>query len=235
MMFEGVSHVHAENLVHRDVKLDNFLLACECQGYRGSRLTGRCRSDHVLKISDLGLAKAGNMMFDSSARLTGTLSYVAPERLNIVPGSITPDTYRLADLYGIGLAVWELLHYAKFGKHKRVIEDVVPDENERMLLADAQLMMLISTGRMAPSTTWMAARLRGWFERCVAFDASQRFDSIESALSALKGLERDFMQTLSENIDDDALVTEDGDGYSSSAGSASEVGAVSRLRSARRR
>jgi serine/threonine protein kinase len=228
MMFQGVAHVHISNLVHRDIKMDNFLVACECQGYRGSRLSGQCRRNHVIKISDLGLAKAGNMMFDSSARLTGTLCYVAPERLNIVPGSITPDKYRLADLYGIGLAAWELLYYARFGRAKHVIEDVVPDENERAMLVDAQLVMLISTGRMVPSTIWMMPRLQAWLNRCVAFDAEKRFNSIETALKELMNLEQDFIDAFPGNVDDGFNDSYDHD--SSSAGSAGEVGDVSSLR-----
>ena len=235
MMFQGVAHVHAANLVHRDIKMDNFLVACECQGYRGSQLSGQCRRNHVIKISDLGLAKAGNMMFDSSARLTGTLCYVAPERLDIVPGSITPDKYRLADLYGIGLAAWELLYYAKFGRAKHVIEDVVPDENERRMLVDAQLVMLISTGRMVPSTMWMTPRLQVWLNRCVAFDAEKRFNSIEIALRELMKLEQDFIAAFPGNVDDgfSAALNDD----SSSAGSAGEVGDARSLRrrSTRRR
>jgi serine/threonine protein kinase len=235
MMFQGVAHVHAANLVHRDIKMDNFLVACECQGYRGSQLSGRCRRNHVIKISDLGLAKAGNMMFDSSARLTGTLCYVAPERLNIVPGSITPDKYRLADLYGIGLAAWELLYYAQFGQAKHVIEDVVPDENERQMLVDAQLVMLISTGRMVPSTMWMMPSLQAWLNRCVAFDEGKRFNSIEIALRELMKLERDFIDAFPGNVDYGLNVSYDDD--SSSAGSAGEVGVASSLlrRSTRRR
>ena len=235
MMFQGVAHVHAANLVHRDIKMDNFLVACECQGYRGSQLSGRCRRNHVIKISDLGLAKAGNMMFDSSARLTGTLCYVAPERLDIVPGSITPDKYRLADLYGIGLAAWELLYYAKFGRAKHVIEDVVPDENERRMLVDAQLVMLISTGRMVPSTMWMTPRLQVWLNRCVAFDAEKRFNSIEIALRELMKLEQDFIAAFPGNVDDGFSASLNDD--SSSAGSAGEVGDARSLRrrSTRRR
>jgi len=209
MMMKGVSHVHASKLAHRDIKMENFLISCHCERYAGPHMEGKCRREHIIKISDLGLAKAGNMMFDTSAQLTGTLCYVAPERLNVLPGIITPDSYRLADLYGTGLAIWELLYYATFGEHKRVLEHVVPDEAARRMIPEAQVVMMVSTGRMVPSTEWLPPNIRRWLEKCINFDPKLRFDSLESARRALRDIYRDFIaflpppEALNASDDDD--------------------------------
>lgn len=227
MMCRGVMHVHDSKLAHRDIKLDNFLLSCNCHEYRGSTLRGRCRAHHVIKICDIGYAKSESMMFDSSARITGTLSYVAPERLSLLPTKLTPEVYKKADLYGIGLCAWELLYYAKFGTPKRFIEDVMPDKKERNMLVDAQLVLMISTGRMIPNTDWMSPRVREWVNNCISFEASNRYRSLEEALTALVALRRELLNSLS---DVPAVVPEDScdeadlsDGYDSSNASTEKV------------
>ena len=211
MMMKGVSHVHASKLAHRDIKMENFLISCHCERYAGPHMEGKCKREHIIKISDLGLAKAGNMMFDTSAQLTGTLCYVAPERLNVLPGVITPDSYRLADLYGMGLAIWELLYYATFGEHKRVLEHVVPDEAARRMITEAQMVMMVSTGRMVPSTEWLPPNIRRWLEKCIDFDPKLRFDSLESARRALRDIYHDFITFLPAPLEetDDASSSQD--------------------------
>ena len=198
MVLRGLAHVHAHGVVHRDVKMDNFLIQCpRCSEYRGGRLSDPCRQNHVLKITDLGLSKGENMMFDSSARLTGTLAYFAPERLELVPSGMSPEKYRLSDLYAAGLLVWELLYYAKFGVPKRVVEDVFDlEEEQNASLSDGQIVLKISTGNMTPSLDFIEPRIRSWLEKCIAFDPSARYQSVDEAIKRLRTLGRDFRAML---------------------------------------
>jgi len=201
MVLKGVAHVHAHGMVHRDVKMDNFLIQCShCSEYRGGRLSDRCRRDHVMKISDLGLSKAENMSFDSSARLTGTLAYFAPERLVVVPSGMSPEKYRLCDLYAAGLLVWELLYYAKFGVSKRVVEDVF-DLQQGASLSDGQIVLKISTGAMQPRLDFIEPRIRAWLEKCIAFDPNARYRSVDEAMKRLRTLGRDFRAMLPDEPD----------------------------------
>lgn len=206
MVLRGLAHVHAHGVVHRDVKMDNFLIKCgHCSEYRGGRLSDLCRRNHTMKISDLGLSKEKNMMFDSSARLTGTLAYFAPERLELVPSGMSPEKYRLSDLYAAGLLVWELLYYAKFGVPKRVIEDVFDLEAEQSAsLSDGQIVLKISTGNMKPSLDFIEPRIRSWLEKCIAFDPSARYQSVDEAIKRLRTLGRDFRAMLPEEQPRDA-------------------------------
>lgn len=86
----GLAAIHAAGILHRDLKPENVLI------------TG----DNVVKIMDLGVARAGS----ESSRLTGegmfvgSMRYAAPEQLG---GSGALDGR--ADLYSLGVLLHELL------------------------------------------------------------------------------------------------------------------------------
>lgn len=84
----GLTEIHAANVIHRDIKLDNIKL----------------NADGVLKIFDLGIA---NLDADSASTLhaKGTLIYRAPELYNTPPIAVT----RAADVYAIGIVAWYVL------------------------------------------------------------------------------------------------------------------------------
>jgi serine/threonine-protein kinase len=77
----ALDHAHARGVVHRDVKLSNFLL-----------------DDHrVLHVADFGIASLGTEeTLTSSGHLLGTAAYLAPERALGQPASPASDRYSLA-------------------------------------------------------------------------------------------------------------------------------------------
>jgi serine/threonine-protein kinase len=87
---EGLVHAHERGVIHRDIKPSNLML----------------RSDGVVKVSDMGLARIGWSEADDtgvSKRLLGTADFVAPEQaLN----SKTVDAR--ADIYSLG-CTWYFL------------------------------------------------------------------------------------------------------------------------------
>ncbi|MFG0286552.1 MAG: serine/threonine-protein kinase [Rhodopirellula sp. JB044] len=87
---EGLVHAHERGVIHRDIKPSNLML----------------RSDGVVKVSDMGLARIGWSEADDnqeSKRLMGTADFVAPEQaLN----SKTVDAR--ADIYSLG-CTWHFL------------------------------------------------------------------------------------------------------------------------------
>ena len=80
-MLDAVAFMHGKGVIHRDLKLENFVLAKK----------GDLKS---LNIVDFGLAKALNAR-QKAQHVCGTLSYIAPEAL-------------LAGVYGQGVDVWAL-------------------------------------------------------------------------------------------------------------------------------
>jgi hypothetical protein len=84
----ALDHLHANGVVHRDVKPANVLL-----GRKG-----------VVKLTDLGIAHAaGYSPLTSTGVLLGTTSYIAPEQTR--PGAPTPA----ADIYALAVIAYELL------------------------------------------------------------------------------------------------------------------------------
>lgn len=86
----GLAHAHERGIVHRDIKPSNLLL----------------RSDGVVKVSDLGLARIGfaSLEADQGRRLMGTADYLAPEQ---AIDSKTVDSR--ADIYALGCTLHYLL------------------------------------------------------------------------------------------------------------------------------
>lgn len=86
----GLEHAHQRGIVHRDIKPANLLL----------------RTDGVLKVSDLGLARVGLGEFSEEAnrRLMGTADFVAPEQ---AMNSQNADAS--ADIYSLGCTAFYLL------------------------------------------------------------------------------------------------------------------------------
>ncbi|WCJ21582.1 Protein kinase superfamily protein [Euphorbia peplus] len=82
----GLSYLHSEKIVHRDVKTENMLLD----------------SNRTLKIADFGVARVEAQNPRDMTGETGTLGYMAPEVLNGNPYN------RKCDVYSFGICLWEI-------------------------------------------------------------------------------------------------------------------------------
>ena len=92
----GLTAVHKQKLVHRDIKSSNIMVSLE----DGGAVTA--------KIIDLGLAKSLNEQGDQSAISTpgtfaGTPEFASPEQFAGVPVDIR------SDLYSLGVVFWEMV------------------------------------------------------------------------------------------------------------------------------
>lgn len=84
----GLDAIHAQRIVHRDVKPANILLAANGE----------------VKLADLGIASAPDRTrITMEGAILGTLSYLAPEQLEGKP--VTPAT----DVYGLAAVAYEAL------------------------------------------------------------------------------------------------------------------------------
>ncbi len=88
----ALDHVHARQIVHRDIKPQNILVTQHANGGK------------QFKLSDLGIAKQGGRE-DSLAvgQLIGSLRYISPEQTRGEP--VDPRS----DLYSLGMVLYELL------------------------------------------------------------------------------------------------------------------------------
>uniref|UniRef100_A0A0E0CKS9 Protein kinase domain-containing protein n=1 Tax=Oryza meridionalis TaxID=40149 RepID=A0A0E0CKS9_9ORYZ len=87
-MARGLSFLHANNIVHRDVKTENMLF-----------LGGGGGGD--LKIADFGVARVEARDPREMTGATGTVGYMAPEVLVGKPYN------RKCDVYSFGICLWE--------------------------------------------------------------------------------------------------------------------------------
>jgi formylglycine-generating enzyme required for sulfatase activity/tRNA A-37 threonylcarbamoyl transferase component Bud32 len=164
---EGVAFAHRREVVHRDIKLDNFFL-CD---------------DGKVKVLDFGIARARDEVERIHATITqdgrqpGTPGYIAPE---VCRGETPMPT---ADVYALGVCLFELL----LGHHP-----LNPDK----LLTPLQIMLaqiqqpLPSLGRLRRDLSPALVRIA---DRAVALDPADRYEDADSFLIALMGLkENDF-------------------------------------------
>lgn len=82
----GLSYLHSQNIVHRDVKSENMLL--------DKKMT--------VKIADFGVARVEAQNPRDMTGETGTLGYMAPEVLDGKPYN------RKCDVYSFGICLWEI-------------------------------------------------------------------------------------------------------------------------------
>ncbi|XP_050375673.1 serine/threonine-protein kinase STY13-like [Argentina anserina] len=82
----GLSYLHSQKIVHRDVKTENMLLD----------------KTRTLKIADFGVARVEASNPNDMTGETGTLGYMAPEVLNGNPYN------RKCDVYSFGICLWEI-------------------------------------------------------------------------------------------------------------------------------
>lgn len=94
-VLDGLGYAHASRLIHRDVKMDNVLLA------RGA--DGRLHA----KLADFGLAKVMQRRggYESSRLGAGTIMFMPPEQFDRDTSSIHPG----ADLYAFGVMLYMLV------------------------------------------------------------------------------------------------------------------------------
>ncbi len=86
---EALDHVHAEGVVHRDIKPGNVLV----------------RDDGTVKLADLGIARQTDAtQITREGQVVGTLPYMAPERRER-PGAGGPES----DVFALAAMAYELL------------------------------------------------------------------------------------------------------------------------------
>lgn len=84
----GLAHAHDRGIIHRDIKPSNLLL----------------RTDGVVKVSDLGLARIGWAGDGEEQRLMGTADFLAPEQAINCNAADTRS-----DIYSLGCTLFYLL------------------------------------------------------------------------------------------------------------------------------
>ena len=112
---EAAQHIHAQGIVHRDIKPDNVMVL----------------EDDTVKLIDFGLASlagARRLTFGKFSRIMGTADYISPEQVRGKRGDAR------SDIYALGVVLYEMLvgHTPWEGKNpftvmkERIVHDPVP-------------------------------------------------------------------------------------------------------------
>jgi len=89
---EAVVYMHDNDMVHRDLKLENILLSTE-----------HSEDEFNVKVTDFGLAHMRLLPDDDMVSRCGTLYYMAPEVLN------TKHVYtKMCDVWSLGVIMYTL-------------------------------------------------------------------------------------------------------------------------------
>ena len=88
-ILDGIEYAHRKNIIHRDIKGDNIIIA-------------EMEHQQIVKILDFGLAKAAHqdtMGLTDAGHILGTPSYMSPEQAKGDSSQIGPES----DIYSIGI------------------------------------------------------------------------------------------------------------------------------------
>jgi eukaryotic-like serine/threonine-protein kinase len=147
---DGLAHAHERGIVHRDVKPANLLLA----------------DDGRPMLLDFNLSADRHRL---GAVRGGTVPYMAPEQLQAQLESRPAVIDGRADVYALGLVLYELLAgRSAYPSHKGNKPDVV-----RQMLKERR----VSPPPLRASNTSVTPAIEAIISKCLAFDPYDRFPS----------------------------------------------------------
>mgnify|MGYP001179585168 CR=1 FL=1 len=181
----GIQHLHKNNIIHRDIKSANILIA---KGYQG---------EYVPKIADFGLSKEFNDIeksYFSNSFAGGSLLYVAPEQLE------GKELRKNVDLWSLGVVLYELF----IGNTP--FRASVDDGSET---ARAEIIRKIRSASIPADISRIPEQWQEVIKVCLVVDPAKRVKSIEEVIDVLNIAHdtKDSERTVTEieiNNDDDA-------------------------------
>jgi len=158
-IISGIQHLHSNNVVHRDLKSANILMA---EGYQG---------EYVPKIADFGLSKQfmeNEKSYFSNSFAGGSLLYVAPEQLE------GKELRKNVDLWSLGVVLYELF------VGETPFKASVDDGSET---ARAEIISKIKNASIPSGIATVPSKWQEVIRGCLVTDPTRRTKSIEDVMS----------------------------------------------------
>lgn len=174
----ALEHAHQADVVHRDVKPDNLLLAKRADG------------DDLVKVLDFGLAKMlhGGEVLTKAGELFGSPMYMSPEQCRGDP--VDPG----ADIYSMGIIAYELLTGRPPFDYKSI---------PQMLMAHLQDPVPAMASVVSSGEEPLPAELEALVMRCLA---KERADRPASAAEVVEAVDA-YLAANQEAIDEVARIS----------------------------
>ena len=167
---EAVAYTHAKGVLHRDLKPENIIVG----KYGEVMILDWGIADFIDRLeSDASLpeisVKEHAENLTRPGKITGTLAYMAPERLSGQSSSVQTD------LYAMGVILYQLLTLQLPFQRKTIATFRKRVDSEQM----------IDPSEMAPYRE-IPRQLAAICNRCLKKDPTERFQSVEELISELK-------------------------------------------------
>lgn len=178
-LLRGIIFLHDNNIIHRDIKPGNIMIAIHPQGMI------------IPKITDFGLSriKDGDISFMTGSIGGGTLEYSSPEQLYGKPISYNTD------LWSFGVIVFEVMTGLK------------PFSDDPHGNTEAQRLKLyqnITAGNLSEKINDIPTPYKEIIEMCLEADVRKRVDKGNILLNYLKKYDK--VRASADNTDEDTYI-----------------------------
>lgn len=109
-VLEGLEYIHANNILHRDLKADNLLLEI----------------DGICKISDFGISKRSKDIYSNNAEMSmqGTIFWMAPEVIDSIVADRKQGYSAKVDIWSLGCVTLEMFRGERPWSNEAVVSAI---------------------------------------------------------------------------------------------------------------
>ena len=163
-MVAGMQAVHTHDIIHGDVKPNNFIMVRRTRGVVGGG--GADHEEYSLKLADFGMSRK---LEDFETHLSvvnafGSPLYMAPEVLHTTEAHCKLHITKAVDIWGLGVVLHQMLHngstpyghLAKYGKWRVIV--AIPDQKAARVRTKCPRLLVVVPPPPTTVDTYLSAQ-----------------------------------------------------------------------------